>query len=450
MIGSLLAQPTLDMGAIKCLARDGLEIGNTMKVVLKSVGALLISAAILLAGGGLLSTLVAIRASDEGFPLLAIGLMTSTYYAGFISGCLFTPHLVKRVGHVRVFAALSALTAAGALLHVIFINVPVWIVLRGIIGFTFAGLYLLIESWINEQAPNEKRGQVLSIYRMVDLAAVTAGQFMLTLSSPDGFVLFSLVAICVCVAIFPISLSTAKAPGAVTETSLNLRKLIRVSPLAFMGCFVVGLTNGAFWGIAPIFVQSSGYDVLMVSIFMSVVIFAGAMLQWPVGWLSDQYGRRIMLLLMSVGGVGAGLFIWILSTQSAMFMLIGGALYGLFAMSIFGLSAAHANDRAEPHEFVAISGALLLVYGAGSIVGPSVGAGFMNAFGPSALFAYTAIIHASFAIYTLLRMLRKDGPETEADYVRVASPRSMAIMRRIDPRVKRVKGKRRAKGAFPH
>lgn len=408
-----------------------------MQAVLKSVGALLISAAILLAGGGLLSTLIAIRASDEGFPLIAIGLMTSFYYGGFITGCLFTPHLVKRVGHVRVFAALSALTAAGALTHAIFVNVPVWIILRAIIGFTFAGLYLLIESWINEQAPNDKRGQVLSVYRMVDLVAITAGQYMLTLSDPNGFVLFSLVAICVCVAIFPVSISSAKAPAAVTETSLNLKKLLSVSPLAFIACFAVGLTNGAFWGIAPIFVQKSGYDVLMVSTFMSVAILAGAMLQWPVGWLSDRYGRRIMILLASIGGVGAGLFIWTFSAQSAIFMLLGGSLYGLFAMPIYGLGAAHANDRAEPHEFVAISGGLLLIYGVGSIIGPSVGASVMNMVGPASLFAYTAAIHAGLALYTALRMIRKEGVDTDTDYVPLARPRAMTVMRRIDPRVNR-------------
>lgn len=273
---------------------------------------------------------------------------------------------------------------------------------------------------------------------------------MLTLSDPNGFVLFSLVAICISMAIFPVSLSSAKAPAAVTETSLNLKKLLSVSPLAFMGCFVVGLTNGAFWGIAPIFVQQSGYDVLMVSTFMSVAIFAGAMLQWPVGWLSDKYGRRIMLLLTSSGGIGAGTFIWMFSGQSSQLMLLGGALYGLFAMPIFGLSAAHANDRAEPHEFVAISGGLLLVYGVGSIIGPSVGAGAMNSFGPAALFAYTGTVHAIYAAYALYRMVRSDGVKTSVDYIPVARPRSMTIMRRIDPRVKVIRKKRRERGHYPH
>ncbi len=410
-----------------------------MRAVLTSVGALLISAAILLAGGGLLSTLIAVRAKLEGFPLLSIGLLTSAYYAGFILGCIYTPHLVKRVGHVRVFAALSALTAAGTLIHVLAVNIPIWIGLRLVIGFSFAGLYVLIESWINEQSPNEQRGQVLSFYRMVDLAAVTAGQFMLSMADPESFVLFSVVAICICLAIFPVSISTSQSPKPVTQTSLNLKKLIRVSPLASFGCFAVGMTNGAFWGVAPIFVTELGHSVLMVSTFMSVVIFAGAMLQWPTGWLSDKFGRRIMIALISVGGIGAGLFLWLFAPENKVMMLIGGALYGFFAMQIFGLCAAHANDRAEPHEFVAISGGLLLIYGLGSILGPSVAPIFMTEFGPEALFVYTAGVHASLVLYTIIRSIRVNAPLDNADYVTIARPRSMALMRRIDPRVRRKK-----------
>ena len=413
-----------------------------MRAVLGSVGALLISAAILLAGGGLLSTLIAVRANAEGFPLPAIGMMTSAYYAGFIAGCFYVPILVKRVGHVRVFAALSALTAAGTLIHVLAINIPVWVILRGVIGFSFAGLYVLIESWINEAAPNEQRGQVLSIYRMVDLAAVTVGQFMLSMADPKDFVLFSVVAICISLAIFPISLSTAKAPQPLSQTSLNLKKLVTVSPLASMGCIIVGLTNGAFWGVAPIFVTELGHSVLMVSTFMSVVIFAGALLQWPVGWLSDRLGRRQLILIITMGGVGAGVFLYFLAAQSSFMMLAGGALYGFFAMQVFGLCAAHANDRAEPDEYVAVSGGLLLIYGIGSVAGPILGAIAMNNYGPTALFAYTGAAHMFLVLYTLYRSVRVDAPEDNDEYIAIARPRSMAIVRRMDSRFFRRKKKR--------
>ncbi len=406
-----------------------------MKAVLSSVGALLISAAILLAGGGLMSTLIAVRAQVEGFPVEAIGLMTSAYFMGFIGGCFGTPHLVKRVGHVRVFAALSSIIAAASLIHAIFLNIPVWIILRILVGFSFAGLYMLIESWINEQTPNQQRGQVLSIYRMVDLAAVTAGQFMLVLAKPGEFILFSLVAILICLAIFPISLSAAKTPVPVTQTSLNLKKLIKTSPLAVVGCFGVGLANGAFWGVAPVFVQQLGHPVVIVSTFMSIVIFSGAVLQWPAGFLSDKIGRRAVLFMAAVGAAGAGLFSWYMAPNSLSFMLIGGALYGMFAMQIYGMSAAHANDFAEPHEFVAISGGLLLIYGIGSVIGPSLAPLVMSEFGPSALFAFTAGVHALLAVYAALRIVVRRVPRQLTDYVTIPRPRSMNLILRADPRM---------------
>ena len=414
-----------------------------MRSVLVSVGALLISAAILLAGGGLLSTLVAVRAQLEGFSIFSIGLLSSAYYAGFIIGCFYTPYLVNRVGHVRVFAALAALTAASALLHVIAINIPAWLLLRVLTGFSFAGLYMLIESWINEQTPNEKRGQVLSIYRMVDLGAVTAGQFMLTLAPPSEFILFSIVAICICAAIFPISLSSAKAPSGVTQTSLNLKKLLRTSPLAVVGGFAVGLTNGAFWGVAPVFVQQLGYPIALVAVFMSITIFSGGLLQWPIGWVSDKWGRRGVLAIVAAGGTFSGIFLWQYSAESIPMLLIGGALYGAFGMQIFGLCAAHANDYAEPDEFVAISGGLLLTYGVGSVVGPSIAPILMTYLSPSSLFAYTAIIHMLFFVYTLYRLSRRTSPNSAIDYVSIPRPRSLNLILRVDPRIAKKRKKRK-------
>lgn len=408
-----------------------------MRTILQSVGALLISAAILLAGGGLLSTLVAVRAQLEGFPITAIGILTSCYYAGFIGGCLGTPFLVKRVGHVRVFAALSSLCAAAVLFHVIAVNVPVWAVLRLFTGFAFAGLYMLIESWINEQAPNDKRGQILSIYRMVDLGAVTAGQFMLTLAQPSEFVLFSLVAICICIAIFPISLSTSKAPAQVTTTSLNLKKLIATSPLAVIGCFAVGMANGAFWALSPVLVQQLGHPIVIVSTFMSAAIASGALLQWPVGWLSDQWGRRAVLALASLGAVFAGFYLWKFGPISQRHLIIGAALYGVFAMQVFGLCAAHANDYAKPDEFVAISGGLLLIYGIGSVVGPSIAPIVMAQFGPSAMFAFTAVVHLLLSTYALYRISKRRAPVENVDFVGLPRPRALSLVLRVDPRIRR-------------
>lgn len=405
-----------------------------MKSTFASLTALLISAGILLAGNGLQSTLVAVRANSEGFPLTLIGLMFSSYFAGFIAGCLFVPGMVARAGHIRAFGALAALAAASALIFALFVSAPVWIVLRIITGFCFAGLYMIIESWINEKSSNENRGQVLSVYRIVDLAAVTIGQFLLTAANPAGFVLFSLVSILVALSIVPVSMTKSTAPQPLAQTKLNLRKLIDVSPLAAAGSCAVGLANGAFWGIAPVFIQQLGYASGMVAIFMSVVIVAGALAQWPVGYASDIVDRRKVLVAIAGACGFSGLFLWLFAETSPALLLIGAGMFGIFAMPLFGLSAAHANDHAEADEFVAISGGLLLLYAAGAVIGPLLAPFVMNLTTPAALFAYTALIHFGLFIFGIIRITRRAGVplNEQRDYVSV--PRTSPSVFEIDPR----------------
>lgn len=403
-----------------------------MRAIIGSIGTLLVSAAVLLSGGGLLGTLIAVRAQLEGFPIVAIGLMTSAYSAGFVIGCLGTPFLVRRVGHIRVFSALSSLIAAAVLVHALFINVPVWIVLRIVAGFSFAGLYMLIESWINERSDNKNRGQVLSIYRMVDLVAVTAGQFLLTLSDPGGFALFSLVAILICLSIPPISMTKAEAPNPVANTSLNLKKLLHVAPLGVMGAIGVGLANGAFWGVAPVFVQQLGHSISIVPVFMTVVIVCGALFQWPVGALSDRLGRRFLLIVCAVGGAGGGVFLFGYASTSLGHLLVGGALYGAFGFQLFSLSAAHANDYAKPDEFVTVSGGLLLLYGVGSVIGPLLAPIVMSLTSPQSLFAFTAVVHIVLAAYGAYRRTQRDPAEDTDNYIAV--PRTTPAVFRFDPR----------------
>ena len=257
---------------------------------------------------------------------------------------------------------------------------------------------------------------------------------MLTLADPKDFVLFSLVAICICAAVIPISLSTSKAPIAVSSTSLNMKKLIKTSPYAVAGCFAVGLANGSFWGVGPVFVQQLGHPVIVVSIFMSVAIATGAILQWPVGWLSDRFGRRALMVAVAFLSVFAGIFLWKYAPQSQTMLLIGGALYGGFAMQLFGLSAAYANDYAQADEFVAISGGLLLTYGAGSVIGPSLAPIFMALYGASSMFAFTAAVHLALALFGIWRISQREAEETDEDFVGMARPRSMMLILRTHPK----------------
>ena len=401
-----------------------------------ALGSLFVSSAILLAGGALQNTLVSVRANIEGFQLQAIGVVMAGYYAGFILGCLMTPEMVRRVGHIRVFAALAAIAAASSLIFAIEPSTWLWTGLRVVVGFSFAGLYMLIESWINERSTNANRGQVLAIYRVVDFAAMTAGQYLLLLADPAGFVLFSIVAVLIALSIVPVALTRIEHPSPPREAKLNLRRLWTVSPLAAAGCFVVGLTNGAFWSIGPIYVQQMGYGSAMIATFMSAAILAGAAAQYPLGYLSDVLDRRMVLIVASLGATIAGFALMIAGASSEFAILAGAAGYGIFAMAIFGLAAAHANDHAEGEDFVAITGGLLLVYGLGSVAGPLVSPSIMASFGPSALFGYTAVMHAGLVLFGLYRTARRRNvpSEEQEDFV-IARPTTPAVFE-FDPRSK--------------
>ncbi|MFQ5562328.1 MAG: MFS transporter [Parvularculaceae bacterium] len=402
--------------------------------MLLSLAALLASAAILLAGGGLQGTLVAVRANLENFPLPVIGLLMSTYYVGFIAGCLIAPSMVARAGHIRTFGALAAMAAAAALIYALSVHIVLWLALRLLTGFCFAGLYMIVESWINEKCGNRDRGKVLSVYRIVDLVAMTVGQFLLTLAPPEGFALFSLVSILITLSIVPVAMTKSIAPEPLTQTRLNVAKLFRISPFAAAGVLGVGMANGAFWALGPVYVQKLGFDLEMVAMFMSVAIVAGALAQWPIGYLSDLLDRRKVLLWTGAAAAASGAFLSAVGVASPTLLLLGGALYGVFAMPIFGLSAAHANDHAEADEFVSISSGLLLVYGVGSIAGAAIAPLLMDATGPAALFAYTAGVHSLLFAFGFYRILGSPAvpADEQADYVPV--PRTSPAVFEIDPR----------------
>ena len=373
--------------------------------ILVSLGPLLISVGILLAGGGLQNTLVSVRGGIEGFALEALGFVMAGYYAGFVLGCMMAANMVRRVGHIRVFAALAAIAAAASLIYAIEPGTVLWFFLRFVIGFCFAGLYTIIESWINERSTNENRGQVLSIYRMVDFGAVTIGQYLLLLADPGGFTLFSIVAILIALSLVPVALTPIESPSPPRDAKLDLGKLWRTSPLAVAACFAVGLTNAAFWSIGPVFVQQLGYGPVMVASFMSTAIIAGAATQWPIGYLSDAIDRRKVLLIVAAGAALAGLGLLFFGGLSQSLLLTGGAAYGVFGLALFGLAVTHAADHADVEDFVMVSGGLLLVYGLGSVVGPLVSPLAMQWFGPLALWGYTAVIHMALVAFGLARMI---------------------------------------------
>jgi MFS family permease len=405
-----------------------------MRQTLATIASLLLSVAILLAGNGLQSTLLAVRANFEGFSLTQIGLLMSGYNAGLIAGCYLTPHLVRRVGHVRVFAALASLASAIAIAHLLAKAPMIWIVFRVLSGLCLAGLTMVIESWINEKANNANRGKILSVYRIVDFSALTIGQLLLTMADPHGFALFCLVSILVSLSLVPVALTTSVAPQPIHSTHLRLREINTTAPLAVATCLAVGLGNGAFWAVGPAFVQQSGYGTHEIALFMALVIIGGALSQWPLGAWSDRADRRKIIIGVTLFAAAAGVTLWLLSDFSRWLMLISGFTYGCFALALYALAIAHANDNAKHGRFVEISGSLLLVYGVGAVIGPVVAGRTMELIGPQSLFAYTATIHILLVIFGIIRLSREPTYAIADQEHFVPVPRTVPTVFELDPR----------------
>lgn len=365
---------------------------------------LLLAAAILLAGNGIQGTLVTLRASLEGFDAVTIGIIGAAYFAGFGLSCLLTPHLVRSVGHIRVFTALAALAAAGTLALILAITPLVWIAIRFTTGFCFSGLFMVIESWLNASTPNALRARVLSIYVLVDMLTVTSTQFLLPVFGIEGFQIFVLTAIFFCISLVPVALADRSSPAPPQGFSFNLAKVWEMSPLACTGCVTIGLTNSAFRLVGPLYGEQMGLSVAGVALFMSSGILGGAVSQLPLGYLSDRRDRRLIIMFATAGAALAGLLLtWAAPGQSYL-IYAGTFLFGAFAMPLYSLSVAHANDRVAPEDFVLVSAALLFFFAIGSTTGPILASLIIDRFGASAFFAYTSAIHAALILAALVRI----------------------------------------------
>lgn len=365
---------------------------------------LLIAAGILLGGNGLQGTLIALRGAQEGFSPAMIGFMGTCYFGGFLLGCLFITRIMKAVGHVRSFASLAAIASAGTLLLVLLIDPIVWSAGRFATGFCFAGLFTVMEAWLNSGATNQDRARVLSLYRTIDIGAVTGAQFLIPIVGADGFAIFAIMSMMITLSLVPVSLGDRTNPAPPEDVKLDLVRVFRISPLGCIGCIAVGLTNSAFRTLSPVYAAEIGMSVTDVVTFVSVGIIGGAIVQYPLGALSDRWDRRAVLLLSSAGAMATALAIAFGAGNVPLTNFVLVFVFGSFAMPLYSLSAAHANDRAGKGEFVLVNAALMLFYSIGAIGGPVLASYGMERIGPQALFIFCASIYGLFILITLYRM----------------------------------------------
>lgn len=381
-----------------------------MRRAVASVATLLVGVAILLTGQGLQGILLPVRATLEGFSTLGVGFIGATYFLGFTAGCWKGPGLIVRAGHVRVFAAMTALASASPLIHGLWVNLWTWAGLRLITGFCFAVLYVVIESWLNERSSNENRGQVFSAYILINMTVLAVGQQMLLLADPAQLDLFALASVLVSLAAVPVLMSRSEAPRPTEEARVDFRKVMRNSPAGMLGSLASGLANGSFWALAPVFTTAYSAEASLTAWFMTAGVLGGALGQFPLGWLSDHVDRRQVLAGISAAAALTGLAIWLTAGQVGLLAILGlGLLWGALAFPVYSISAAHANDRARPEDYVEVSSGLLLMYGVGAVAGPFLAAAAMQLSRPAGLYLFTALVHTALLLYVWIRRAQRDG-----------------------------------------
>ena len=393
-----------------------------------SAAAILFSVALLIMGNGLQLMLLPIRGGIEGFSAFEIGMLGSGYFFGFVLGCAFTPMLIVRVDHIRTFAALVSVASAAALGYPVAIEPMVWVLLRLITGFCLSGLYLVVESWLNDRATNETRGTLISAYVTVNFTVITLGQMMVTLFQPSSFILFSIASVLVSLAAVPIALTRSSQPPPITLVRFRPRHLYRLSPTGAVAIFLIGLATGSFWALGPSYASAASGSVTDAALFMSAAVLGGALAQWPAGKLSDGVDRRRVLI--GLAGISAllGLALLLLPHQPVLWLVLG-LLLGVGLLPSYAIAAAHVFDFADRAEYVEISAGLLLLNGLGSTLGPLLASLAIESSGPAGLFITNAVIQAVLIGFVALRLTRREGlPEAEKENFDLGTSGAVAVV----------------------
>jgi MFS family permease len=405
-----------------------------MRAGVIAIFALLMAVGAVNLGFGLQSTLLGVRASLEGFDLGALGIVMSAHYLGFILGSLFGPKIVGRVGHIRAFAVMAAIASCATVLHALFLAPIPWTLFRALTGFAYGGMCIVVESWLNQRAANANRGAILSLYMGATLASSAAGQLLLNIWSPSGFEPFILVSMIVSLSLIPVALTTTPAPPIEHAPPMRLRELFRASPVGIIGCFATGLLYSSAGALGAVFAQSIGMNTFEISLFMMLMVVGSMVSLWPLGWLSDRIDRRIVVVaaLFAVTAFGS-LIVIAANADATQMLLVLATLYGAAALPIYGIAAAHANDKLAADQYVPASSTLLLCYGLGAVFGPVTASQTMVALGPSGLFVFLATVGALAGAFVLWRLAYRapSAPETKGTFV--ATPATTPVALNLSP-----------------
>jgi MFS family permease len=403
-------------------------VKKTFETTSYALAAILGSVVFLVLGTGLQNTLLSLRASGEGMSVEVIGLMTTAFFAGYVAGSMVIPRAVATVGHIRTFAGFASLASISSLLHVLWLDPVFWCLLRAVSGACYAGVILVVESWLNGTATRASRGRVLAVYSMVISGSWAGSQQFLHLAPPSGYTLFLWVAILFSLALVPITLGRAVEPGIIAWKRSGIRRLYDISPIGATGPLVSGLCVGAFVGMGPVVARNLGGGPGGVAAFMTATVLGALLMHWPLGWLSDRTSRgRVIVGAAGVSALTGFVMAWQTGAAQSVFLLLafafGGATFQLYALSV-----AHVNDLIEESERVPTASSLILVYGLGAIAGPLLAGLVMGRLGPEGLFIFVGTVQGAFALFCLIRLPKLAALPAEFRKAFVSIPRTSHVV----------------------
>lgn len=422
---------------------------NHAAQTLFSAWGLFAALALIMIGNGLIGVLIGVRSELEGFDTTTTGLIMAAYFGGFMVGSHLTPRSMARVGHIRVFAGLASLIAATALIHAVFVTPLSWIALRFVFGFAMAGLYVVVESWLNDTVTNDNRGRVMAIYMVISMGGLAIGQMGIGLASPLEQTLFLAAGAVMALAIAPVSLSINSAPEFFLPPPSKPREIWEVAPVGVITAIGAGVANGALLGMAGVYATQVGLPNTRTALFVGAAALGSVLLQWPIGHMSDRMDRRRAILLVTlaaaaVGAVGVGLSGDGIGLVAVM-LLLGGLSFPMYSLAL-----SHVVDVLPAGRAVTGSVAIVFLTGVGAIFGPLLASVAMTAIGPSGFFWTITLVHGVIGLFGAYRIAMRPVLEGVKPKPYLSIPaRSTYIPRRIIEKAKKVRrnGGKRTTGA---
>jgi MFS family permease len=391
-----------------------------------AIGTLIVATSIVQLANGFFTTYFSLRVAVEGFDATLAGLVLSSYFAGFTFGAVRSDRIIARVGHIRAYAAFGGLVGAATVMMPLLVDPYAWLVLRAVVGFGCAGLFVATESWLNTKAPPAMRGRVFAIYMVGTFVALAAGQLLIGRIDLAASGPFNVIAALFAVALVMVSFTRAEPPQVTAAPKMPFRELAAAAPIAVAGCALSGLMTGTFYALLPAWMQGAGVVRETIALFMFAAVAGGLAFQVPIGRLSDHLDRRHV-----VAGLGVGVAVvavaLVFLPRSLPVVLPAAALLGGFMSTLYPVSVAHANDRMPADRVVAVSGALILLSGLGSVAGPLIGTQLMVAFDINGVLYLMAGAALLLAVLAVGRSLQRAPPAHRARTFEVLTPQAAPL-----------------------